>query len=114
MLKKYIKHIKRSKAGFTLIEVITAVAIIAIMALLIIPSYTGAQENARIRVDEATLRTIKTFLVQYEADYGEYPATLEELAEVNGTEQFKTTSRRYGVGRDYEYDGNGVVSMPER
>lgn len=65
--------------GFTLIELMTVVSIIGILATLAVPSYQSALLKAR----EATLRqdlfTLRDVLDQHRADQGKYPPTLGDL-----------------------------------
>ena len=65
--------------GFTLIELMTVVSIIGILATLAVPSYQSALLKAR----EATLRqdlfTIRDVLDQHRADQGKYPTAMADL-----------------------------------
>ena len=69
----------RSKGGFTLIELMTVVSIMGILATLAVPSYQSAVLKAR----EATLRqdlfTLRDVIDQHRADQGKYPMALGEL-----------------------------------
>ena len=69
----------RCQCGFTLIELMTVVSIIGILATLAVPSYQAAVLKAR----EATLRqdlfTIRDVIDQHRADQGKYPAALGDL-----------------------------------
>ena len=52
---KYIamRNIKNSKKGFTLIEIVFAVVVIAILAAIAVPSVSGVLNNANRAVDNA-------------------------------------------------------------
>ncbi len=67
--------------GFTLIEMLTVIAIIGILASIATPSF----QRSIVRAREASLRNslfiLRDVIDQYYADHGEYPETLEVLTE---------------------------------
>jgi len=70
------------RKGFTLIELLIVIAIIAILAGIVIASTTGATKKARDSRRVSDIQSLQTAIVQYEADNGRYPASLNDL--VNG------------------------------
>ena len=50
----------KKKKGFTLIEVVITVSIIAILASMAVANYSKAQEKARVNIDYATAANIAT------------------------------------------------------
>ena len=66
----------RNKKGFTLVEMLIVIAIIAILIAIAIPVYTTQMEKAREAVDSATLRSAKSLAV---SDYMLNPPTGTEL-----------------------------------
>ena len=67
--------------GFTIIEMMTVIAIIGILATIAAPSF----QRSVIRAKEASLRNslfvLRDVLDQYYADHGDYPESLEVLTE---------------------------------
>lgn len=64
---------KSSHTGFTLIELIIVVAIIAILAGIGLPNFLEAQTRSKVSRAKADLRTIATALEAYHADHNRYP-----------------------------------------
>jgi general secretion pathway protein G len=62
-----------SEAGFTLIELMIVVAIIAILAGILIPNFINARAQAQTSACESNLRAIATAAELYYADQQQYP-----------------------------------------
>ena len=65
---------RRSQRGFTLLEVMIVVAVVAILALILIPNFSNARAEAQVSACESNLRSIATALELYYADNQQYPA----------------------------------------
>ncbi len=65
--------------GFTLIEIMVVVVIIAVLAALIVPNVIGRAEDARVAKAQADIRTLESALAMYRLDNGHYPSTDQGL-----------------------------------
>lgn len=63
----------RSRAGFTLVEMLVVVAVIAILAAILIPTVGGARKTALRRKAELECNSIKTAVEQFFADFKYMP-----------------------------------------
>lgn len=69
----------KNQKGFTLIEILVVVAIIALLAGIIVPKLMGRQEEAQRTKAAADIRNIQTALDLYKLDNGFYPSTEQGL-----------------------------------
>lgn len=64
---------RSSERGFTLIEMMIVVAIIAILVTILVPNLMRARSQAQTAACEGNLKEIATALELYETDHDEYP-----------------------------------------
>lgn len=72
------KH-RACRSGFTLVEMIVVMAIIALVAVMIVPNVIGRPDQARVTVAKTDLRTTGAALRMYRLDNGDYPTTEQGL-----------------------------------
>ncbi|MDI6689415.1 MAG: type II secretion system protein [Actinomycetota bacterium] len=65
----------RKERGFTLIELMVVVLIIAILVAIAVPVFNVARESAQKRTCQANLRTIDGAITTYKATEDVYPPT---------------------------------------
>lgn len=91
------KEFSKAK-GFTLVEIMIAVAIVALLAVIAIPGVRRARITANESVARATLKTISNGCELYAAaNYGQYPTAIEDLIEAGPpylNEDYTAVSRR--------------------
>ena len=97
----------RSQRGFTLIEVVAAAALIGILATMLMPSLSGANDrvkNAKLTND---LAAIDQAIQVYRMDTGKVPTSLESLdsSYLGGKLEFKDAA---GDALTYSADANGT------
>lgn len=84
--------------GFTLIELMIVVAIIAILAGILIPNFVNARSQAQTAACESNMRSIATALELYYADNQVYPtaaaaAVVPALFTANGVAYLNNTPK---------------------
>ncbi len=68
-MSKSLRRFHLIKRGFTLIEILIVIAILAILAAILFPVFGRARENARRSSCQSNLRQIGLGLLQYTQDY---------------------------------------------
>lgn len=68
-----------STAGFTLIELMVVMAIVALLLSLAAPRYFNSLDKAREATLRQSLATMRDAIDKFHGDNGRYPGSLEEL-----------------------------------
>lgn len=74
------KHKRRSRTGFTLIEVLIVVVILGILASTVLPQFTAASSDAQQSALEQDLHTLRSQIQMYRMDHGAFPALASTLS----------------------------------
>ncbi len=90
-----MKHLTR---GFTLIELVVVVSLLAILSGVLVPRVTTHMQSARDARRLADLKRVRNAIEQYQMDRGEYPPA--------------ETNRSYG-GWDVSIDGGFLETLVE-
>lgn len=69
----------KKKLGFTLVELMVVLTVIALLLSVVVPDYVGRMKRAEEAVLQENLAVMRDALDKHYADAGRYPATLEEL-----------------------------------
>ena len=65
--------------GFTLVELMVVLTVIALLLSVVVPDYMGRMRRAEEAVLQENLLLMRDALDKHYADAGKYPASLEEL-----------------------------------
>lgn len=79
---------ERGEKGFTLIELMVVVLIIAILLAVAIPTFLGARERANARAAQSNLRNVLTNQLTFFADDQQFTEDPTELAALDSSQQY--------------------------
>lgn len=77
------RHPPARGLGFTLIEILVVLAVVATLLTLVAPRYYNHIQNTKEIVLRDNLRTTREVIDKFYADLGRYPDSLDELVEKN-------------------------------
>lgn len=77
-----------SGRGFTLIELMAVVGVLAVLIAMAVPSVQKAVERAREGRAKSELGILRNAIEQYFVVYGKYPANLKDLADTGLVRQY--------------------------
>ena len=129
-----MKWAKQTSKGFTIVELLIVVVVIAILAAITIVAYNGIQNRAKNSATQSSVRQVQNLVEAYAAENGSYPSTggMDRVytdancaftADDNGAKQvawvpgltaqlpqssFSGTGRN-GVGGCYAYSSDGTT-----
>src|SRR3990170_1982511 len=75
---------KAWRDGFTLIEMLIVIVVIAILAVIVIPRLLGAGRKAKEATLRADLKQIRDAIEQFEANTAAWPPDITDVMAANG------------------------------
>jgi len=107
---KTTKLLSRSKQNFTLIELLVVIAIIAILASMLLPALSKAQEKAKQIKCTNNLKQLGLIMYTYTSDYNEYFTPKDMVTPSQFWHQ--TLAKVSPESNITTYDANSIVSCP--
>lgn len=106
-------RIRRSRAGFTLMELLLVMAILVILLSLVAPRFMNTQSKANIGAAKSQIGLFKTPLLMYQQSLNKFPTTeqglvalVEAPAELEQPEKWEAQLENIPKdpwGHDYQY-----------
>ena len=102
---------KAMREGFTLIEILVAVAIIGILGTVAVVNITANLEKAKTTAAREGVQNLKSGVLTYNMQYRKYPSSLNDLVEAKGDDE-PVIDGGEGVledpwGTEYKYEKKG-------
>lgn len=81
-IKSNLKHL--TNKGFTLVELLIVVIILAILAAIVVPQFASTTDDAKVSALDSTLSNVRAAIDLYYQQHGEYPG-LKDASANQGT-----------------------------
>lgn len=104
---------RRQKRGFTLMEMILVLAIIAVLVGMGIFATSGVLDDANVGRARADVKTLEMNIVRYKTNMNQVPSSLKDLAVRPGNakgpwrKMIEETALKDAWGNDYQYRNPG-------
>lgn len=118
-----VKRVRSRRRGFTLLEVLLVVGILALLAAFVVPALTGAGKKAKRDLTVSNMGNLKTPLELFNQAVGRYPKELKELSTApDDEEEAKKWTGPYitnpdnlkdAWGHEFQYLGNDEAKANE-
>ncbi len=88
-MKTHLPVSRRSRSGFTLVELLTVIGIIAILAAMLLPVLSSAHQHALVVQARTEEQGLVQAIEKYDSDYGRFPISpaAQALANANAGNQ---------------------------
>lgn len=85
--------------GFTLVELLIVIVVIAILTVISLVAYNGIQNRARTTTAEATAKSLADKVQMYYSDKGSYPTDTQVTSDLTNSSN---------VNKSWHYDTNAI------
>lgn len=106
-----VKSRKRhAKAGFTLVELMVVISIIAILATIVGYNVLGSVDEGNIAAAQAQIKQFENALVAYKIKFKRFPDSLDALAKPAKGEPLMKSIPKDPWGNPYQFTAKGSNS----
>ena len=109
-----MKMSRFNKKGFTLIELLIVATILAILAMIVIPNFSGFDVGARVAATQSNLNVIRTAIAVFRSQEGSYPVSLGDLVTTTYLDTGVTRSYLKKIPPELISDKKGVVKYVDQ
>ncbi len=114
---------KSNKKGFTIVELVIVIAVVAILAAVLIPTFVNVVKKANVSNDTALVRNLNSALIAEEAS-GNTPKTMQDVVDIAedygyNVSNLQTKADGYKLlwhqqtNRFYVQNGDKITTNPE-
>jgi general secretion pathway protein G len=101
-------RVRGAEGGFTLVELLLVLVILALIGGLVLPGIIGKAEGAKVKAASSQINRLAMAVESYYLDTGETPDNLEQLVDDNSADGWngpyvKPSSLKDPWGREYVY-----------
>jgi prepilin-type N-terminal cleavage/methylation domain-containing protein len=102
---------RTNRSGFTLVEVLTVIAIIALLAALILGLAGNAQKKAARTKAESEIAQLQSFVTDYQMQYGQAPTNVAALSNALKAANHALVSLTDPWGAAYQYERSSPATF---
>lgn len=95
---------KQVKKGFTIVELVIVIAVIAILAAVLIPTFSSLIQKARLSADTQAVREMNVALASDEKLHGK-PEDVEGAMQVLANAGYNSKNWVYALRKDTKFTG---------
>jgi len=103
---------RRKVRGFTLVELLVVIVVLAVLAAIVVPKFVGAGERSREAALKSDLKVLRNAVALFFTDCKSYPKNLNDLAATSAPAKGKDSS---GTDKDItatDWNGPYVEKVP--
>lgn len=114
--QKTIRDAVRKSAGFTLVELLLVVAILATLAAVVVANFAGFGGESKVAATRTSISTIGNMIQAYEIRNGRYPDSLDDLTVATDSHPayLKKDSLNDSWGNAFQYKKTGKFEFEIR
>jgi prepilin-type N-terminal cleavage/methylation domain-containing protein len=111
-MRRQKNNLTNARRGFSLIELMVVIVIIAILMALILPAISGARQRARIAQVSAEVTQLDNAIAKFKSVYNLEPPSSLYIPPKGGTWTAADRSKVRGIWPQFDFATNGGLTIP--